>query len=1283
MVARSAPEADQAGRQMPGPSVDLPKLADGDEEVALVDRRYPEAGDQEARRAALERALEYFSSDRRTAFRLETRLALVDWNEGRMREAHERLSAILGGSDGLIDSEIYSWAQVLDGRLLGELQRVPDAVALLERVARDRTLPVGRRSAAATAAADLIARKSPADAAALLREIESLPGGATPEMESRIINLNLYGQWKDLLASKAFSPWYTPGSGNANGKLSDYQNAIEEAIRQGSPTRCFRLSLLALAAHGPEGDFPRRLWEAASFADWIERKDGNAIDPAVCTSLLDLCDLLPAGQTYFIEGKFLRAKRCARAGDRSAEQAVLNELLTTPSLPSNYLAPTCKMLGSSLEATGRFNAAIETYRLAESAADRYSAGADCLLHAVFIDLEKGNDADAIRLIGILGHIPDEIIRGTAAPGQIRELVATVRTGREQAFWQAGRVWWPDWIRFAKEIDSSANSGEQTVPEIASLPNLLASLEQAHRAKDARVYFRLYGALLSAARWQPSLGSEAAAIGPAAADLAPDRRDEFRGLLIRMLRAPHPPEIANLRERQLFLAMNLFNARQTGEVLRLAAAFAADPQPDDEITRAIHRIHALAALDAGLDYGPCAASLERDLASQSAGVQRAMAVGLLADLYHRLGRDPDARQLLQRENGNPAIAADSEGRASLVARLDRLSGRPASAARPALEDSVGRWIRSVGLTWYGYAEPASLDDPRVQNLDETLQSPEKIFQPADQIKLLLLIAQDRRRPEAQRQKSFQEAVRRILTAAPDTKRMSELAASVIDNPDFDMECRMRTLWSALATLSVEGRRGDYEEWRKNALCAQFNADFQKKLALLDLEAELDRTSSAAILQAADKMARGELSWMGVEAMGDLLGFLIRLGDVRSAEALAAGLPNWKLGPDAAPSGPQVQLDFARRVRLAKAMNPVHEAMAASLAARFPQSPDQLPPEYRELRMASRLPSRAPGAEFQACRYLVKTRQFERSDLVFWGTLVGALPRDSHTASVVADLLRAGLGAAPDDQTRSELIVLFFTSADTDDPAVRRAIEGEFAPYRRTVECPLCYLVIRLYEINRDLRLGNPVPLSTAFSELNDPRAQVVRERASLRHYIQVHDRAALRKTVEEIDSARLLSPSFLVESLRAFKLLGIDSELRIARDVAGRTVREDVLASWALYDEPAGNSALDLALALGDPAYLPVTWVAETGSRPGDPIFKGRVRLVSAYLESDWDRVEKSAADLNREYPTRYSFYWYRGLALHKLGRDRESAEALLIYTQHARDEPEYAEAIQLLKSLGN
>ncbi len=162
------------------PAVDLSRLDSGGEEVALVDQLYPEAGNQALRRMALERVLKYFPNDRTTVFRVEVRLAVLDWNSGRAERAHDRLSKILASGSGKAERRAYSWAEVVDGRILADLGRQDEALGRLDPVALDRSIPTERRVEAAALAVDLRALASPDAALDWLEEtlFAGPPGGA-------------------------------------------------------------------------------------------------------------------------------------------------------------------------------------------------------------------------------------------------------------------------------------------------------------------------------------------------------------------------------------------------------------------------------------------------------------------------------------------------------------------------------------------------------------------------------------------------------------------------------------------------------------------------------------------------------------------------------------------------------------------------------------------------------------------------------------------------------------------------------------------------------------------------------------------------------------------------------------------------------------------------------------------------------------------------------------------------------------------------------------------------
>jgi tetratricopeptide (TPR) repeat protein len=1317
-----------------------------------VDRLYPETGDPHLRRLALEEALDYFPGDRTAFFRVGVRLAILDWNAGRAAQAHARLDQLLGEFSGKIERDLYAWAEVVDGKVLAELGRIPEALQRFDRVALEKALPAERREAAATFDVDLRAKDSPQAAVVWLDEAAANTGLAGPEVEGAELRLLLLTRQDDeveqrlteisqdpkkgdaalieilaaaqawnsrgdkerfgalvntvarvrpdpgealrsaiargrmavatsviqsnlvkALSAKPLSDWFRPAAADSRTELQDFARAVDQAKKKSDPERCLRLSLRALASHGADEGFARRIWETAGYADWVERVRPSRIDGRVCTLLLDLCDQLPPANPYLVEAKFLRAERLARMGDARGERAVLTDVLAIPDLSADYLAPACRKLGANLEAAGDFRQALEVYAQVETQVSSHGTAAQCTLHAVWINLSLGNDPEAVRLLGLLSRAPPAVTRAIPAEAQLRELEALVHTGHEKEFWTDGRAWWSEWVKFGLLIGAPPDLPEYGVPEIADVGGLEDSIRQAVRSGDRAAYLRHQSVLMSAARWQPSLGAEAASLCTMAVRMAGKSGDELRGTLIRMLASPHPPEIAGLRERRLCLAVNYLDVRQPTETLRVAAEFFSAPQPKDNTTRAMHRIRALAAISAGRDYPESSAGLEDDLSNPREGGQRAMAVGLLADLYQRMGRATDSDGLVQRELANPLVMADPQGRADLQSRLGHHD-----LAAP-VPPPVTKWIQSSGLAWYDYAEPESLQDPRVAGREGAADDPNSNFAPVERVKLLLLEAADPQRSPGDRNRAFLEGSVGIVGWSQDYGRMDAMASSVVNDPAIDTQVRLGMMWKVLTILAREGRGPEYDRWRANALCREFSPEFKSRVAWLDREASLDRVSSDAILALARPLCAQKLTASGLLMLEDCLDFLLRVGAVSAAEDLENGSASWTFTEDASASADTARLEFARMIRVAKATVPVHEALASAAIARFPHVPASMPQEYQNARIERDLPELGQEPTFEACLRLISTRQFERDDFKFWGTFFGSLP--AGNAPAIGSLIRAALEAAPDDEIRSQLIVLSFTSFDTDDAQVRAEMERAFAPYRKPEEFPASYLSLRLYEIHRDLRLGVLASPETAFIDLNDPRIIPVKQRVCLRFYTQNGARAPLQRTIDQMDPGQILSPGFLTQTVPALELLGNEGELKSAREASARLAKEDVLESWARGNEAAGNAALDLALVLGDKTILPPAWVGEAGSAAPDPLFRGRVLLTQAYLESNWTEVARVSADLTASNPNHYSSYWFLASALHHLGRDSEAAKALGPYLEHAKDELDYPKAVAMAKEL--
>ena len=1348
--------ATQSDLSPPQTELDLPMMPTGDGQIDLVDRRYPDTGNTDARRAALDRTLQYFPKDQVTVFRAGVRLGLLEWDAGRTQTAHDRVSRLLRSHSGLVNPETYSWADLNDALMLRDLHQTPEAIARLQLIAKDTKLSSSRRIEAATNAADLMLEGAPQKALILLQETSALPDADTAAIESRIAHLLLLSNkpeelkerlsrfvqsrpdsyekqlttileqapnWKlagddrniatladmaislckspgealrkashncllettcrrmnsklsELLTAKPLSEWYAPDAKDKLTCLTAFQKAIDEAAKNEDPALCLRLSLQALLSFGTEGDFPRRLWRTANFAEWLERKDHHRIDGKVCDTLLDLCDQLPPTHRYNLEGRFVRANRFERDGERAAQQAILKTMITIPDLDTDFLSPCCKKLGDSQEAGGDYQGALTTYKLAEPIAVDYAQAADCLLHATFINLSLGQDDEAIRLITFLAKAPEATINATTSPAQIRELVQLVQNGHAQDFWSVSRKWWPQWKSLAGDLEIPERSANPVVPGIASLTSLGEEFGRARNAGDKQACFRQYALLASAARWQPSLASELAGLSSYAMQLSPANETSLRRFTISVLSIPHPAGMEGLRARQLQLAAQYVDAQQAADSLKVVKQFNRVDQPNDNITRVMNRIWALAALAAGQELESATQHLESDLSDPTTNQQRSTAVKLLADLYRRLGREKNEEDLLTREIDNPIIQADTTGRTTLIARRDQFIGSRKFA------ETVGAWIKSIDLPWYDDAEPINIGDPRVQNVDSVLARQDMAQKHAEQIKLLLLASQDTRQSYENRQQYLRRAINLLITKSTNYRQIQTIASSVVDNPAFDDETRLQALWNTLLVLSDGGRKVEYQAWRSRDQCKRFNEATLKKLAFVDLFAEVERTSSASILALADKISAEEITTFGGLVMEDLFAMLFRLGDLSAAEKLAASVANWKLAADVQGSLDTIQLQYLRHIQQAKPRNAVHDALASVVLKHFPTAPTQPPEYYTDLRMSMALPTTTPAATLQACLFQIKTSQFVRNDMEFWSVFLRALPQNVETEKLVAELAHTAISSTDQDDLRAETLMLFLSNVDTDNPKNRQSLESEFNTCRQPTKFPICYSVIRMYELTKALRLGQRVEFETVFADVNDSRAQYGRQFAQIRHYLQAGNRIQLQRSIANLDTGTLLSPHSLTNTLPALEYLGLDSEMRIAREVATRELRSAVVNSWAGYDTSAGSRAAGLAELLGNSSLLPSAWVATLSSSFGDPLLQHRIKIAKALLDSDWVQVEALAATLNRDYPTHYHYFWYRGLALYKLGRNSEAKKALSTYTQYSKDELEYPKALEILKKIG-
>ncbi|MBC8041367.1 MAG: DUF3857 domain-containing protein, partial [Opitutaceae bacterium] len=172
-------------------AIDLPLMPTGRGQLDLIAKRYPYSGNREVRRAALQRALQYFPNDPATAYEAGVHLAVIDWNEDRNQEAYDRTGALLAAHRAILSPGLIAWGESIQGLALRDLGRTDEAIALFTGIARNSTVGAWRRSQDALNAIEILKTRDPAAALQLATECSLLVSEHQSELLAHVARLSL------------------------------------------------------------------------------------------------------------------------------------------------------------------------------------------------------------------------------------------------------------------------------------------------------------------------------------------------------------------------------------------------------------------------------------------------------------------------------------------------------------------------------------------------------------------------------------------------------------------------------------------------------------------------------------------------------------------------------------------------------------------------------------------------------------------------------------------------------------------------------------------------------------------------------------------------------------------------------------------------------------------------------------------------------------------------------------------------------------------------------------
>jgi hypothetical protein len=1140
--------------------------------------------------------------------------------------------------------------------------------------------------------AESVAKWSDADAALQPRFvalIDSLVPESAPELATRLTTLRSH-----IAASRAALEFQarlkTALAGNPDPEIrklaepdstlktiDDYKKEIKNAETQKNAARCACLGLQNLATLPIGDDYTERLTDTLLNLDWMDRlKTAHDDDDPLILLVYDLCEELPRDNDACNESQFQRARYLKRRGKDAAAKAIYQKLTDSPDTPKGFIPSAYSNLGAAREKDGDYAAALLAYKQIEDrAADSYRA-ADALLRAVFINLHEDRPDEALRIIKVLETCPDATLKKAEGEYNIREFITLARSGQAAAFWAARAKWWPQWQAFLKKhipkIIPAADP--RNVAPVIPDANSLNSTLYAH-AKNSPEFWDSVQTLVSSARWLPSMGACTARVASKVSQLIPAAGAEYNKLAASMLSVPVAEE-NNLRSRLFQYSFMLFQEKRHNDGFEAVAGFKKIQHDPDWMTFNINRIWADGALAAKRQMKEAAAALEQNLADPDAILsnERNHFVTFLANLHRAMGQPDAEAALLARESAHPWFRSNEAALNALKNRADQLDGSKKFATQ------VAAWLRDNPIPWYDYAEPASLDDPRLRKLDDVLGNPSVVFISPETAKLNLLVAQSADGSRERQHNAMLSAVAALISPLSSLTKIRSIYDSVIDREDFDRDVRDQLLHNSLWIYFYFDKKNDFNRTLERLHARPLTPDQQKRIDLYKLVMDVDRASENSVLAAMRQLSETEIDNAGLSTIRMLFGALLDLGALDSARALAAEAQQWRYTSDVSQTATVIAFDLTRRLRGVEALQPVHEALIRMVNEHVKKQPSEPPADFDDVYLGA-VPADTDYPDQRAfCLWLIKRGVFNRSELDIWESLMRSFKMSPDEEKIGIMLFREAMQNAPDDQTRSMVLLTLAAAIDLDEPWIRDEVTSMLASYRDPADSPLTYDFIRILETQLDLRTGGDTDPQITLSDTRSPIGDLMRLPISLRYNLQRKNKTALRQLVSGGNSTQLLAKQFLPVVIPAYDILNMKTEAGMARDVARREVRLGVLKAWA-GSQDSLSTILHLAEVLDAPELLPNAFLESTDLQIRDPRMRLKARVTQARLKKDWAAMLENTNKLIAKYPTIYAYYWDKAEALWKLGRKAEAKPALEMFARYGKDELEYPEAMRMLGEL--
>jgi len=1023
-------------------------------------------------------------------------------------------------------------------------------------------------------------------------------------------------------------------------------------------------------------DFPFRLWRVA----W--NLEHRGLDNELLSFVCELAQSLPRTNRYYSKIQLVRAAalRAADAPDRALD--VLEKIAALPDTHREARVSACMAIGEIHEERGEYRRALDSYRRTERDRERSYTADDCCVRGVRLCLELGDRDEAVRLLKpLLSLGKNEFSELQEAPWA-EELAALVRDpAAANAYWDRQQRWLPVWSALASKADLTNAPAAIAADRVNDLDRFDQQLGRLREAKDLRGALMLYRDLVLSARWLPSRVVRVAERAPQLADAYPEYARDLRNLVIAMNREFSAPAETLVKQSRMHLIANYIDANRAGNAFDAVHAYRSKyGLLDDRTGQTVARLWGHAAVQFKRERRQAAALLAALLKTRKAVTFRGKAVVMLDALYAALNETTARVRLLERELAHPDIRDDQAVRDRLKACLRRLHEEGARIAK--FDEAVARWLHRHKPGWYAYAEPHSLADPRLADLQAVRAKPRGVFAPAEAFKLNMLVATAPSQPHALRRTAFVDAVRGLARLRFRKAEAYALYQTALEDEALDGALRARLLWHALYLAYANSDRERFQSLAECPLKNELGERSRQHVDKMRATLETDLLSTGQVAAYLRRKIRSSLDTIEVANLCHLYPRLLNAGAFPAAHDLIEALRSVTFDRKATRTKAELQLQLMRDLNRAERMWPAHMALRQLVFERFSPATITKPPGYDTL-FGHHTQRHLPAHDLETARNLLlfdlKSNRVPPYSTGFWRDLLWTLAADTKETDLLFALLQKALQTWPDDRTKSLVTTRLMWFVDFDVPRQVQQLAEISQPYRDPQQYPQTYAGIRLHELRIAVRFGPTPDLETATAHLRNPEVVPTLNRLRLQHYLQQKDTARLRRVLDAMAPDAYIECSNIPFVLPALELLGRREEAKLVEKEAQRSLYRAILDSWMSLEIRPFYLVFSLASALEGQVRFPDAWLTHCRASVRMRRLAVGIELRDAVLRKDWERALSLSAARIREHPPSYAMYWQKGRALYELGRMREARKALGVFTRFRRDTLEYPEAMRMLK----